>query len=168
MTMSSRRRSSGATPGPGIQCLPTVPGRSLTPGVADAMQIALRRRLRLALPLTSNTCGGPAPHCGRSQDAVGDQPAACPHTGLLAGARVGPSGWRRYGRGGSFLNNGLHTHTHQGFKLQLQRDTFGEAFNSHRTHFIHHSMARILVPDEYFKPPFHGLFYGPSFYPRYG
>ena len=33
------------------------------------------------LPLTSNTCGGPTPGSGRSQD---DPAVACPRTGLLA------------------------------------------------------------------------------------
>ena len=49
----------------------------------EAMQIALRRRLRQPLPLHSNTCG--PPHgCRGAVDRFGDHALACPRTGLLA------------------------------------------------------------------------------------
>ena len=49
------------------------------------MQIALRRRLRLQLPLAPGRCGSAAePGCGRRTDAYGDHALACPRTGLLA------------------------------------------------------------------------------------
>ena len=49
------------------------------------MQIALRRRLRLPLPLAPLRCGeGGAHGCGRHTDEFGDHSLACPRTGLLA------------------------------------------------------------------------------------
>ena len=50
------------------------------------MAIALRRRLRLPLPLTTARCGQ-VPHthgCGRLIDPLGDHLGACPRTGALA------------------------------------------------------------------------------------
>ena len=49
------------------------------------MHFALRRRLRLALPLTQRYCGGDGfPGCGAVLDVLGDYAAACPRSGLLA------------------------------------------------------------------------------------
>ena len=65
-----------------LQAIPSDPDTSLTP---EAMQIALRRRLRLQLPLAPGRCGSAAePGCGRRTDAFGDHALACPRTGLLA------------------------------------------------------------------------------------
>ena len=47
------------------------------------MQLALRHRLRLPLPLCPNRCG-PGPRCGQRVDPLGDHALACPRTGLLA------------------------------------------------------------------------------------
>ena len=64
----------------------------------QSMPIALRRRLRLPLPLCSSRCG-PNPGCGGAMDPYGDDALACPRTGLLARrgcqsrrARLGPHG----------------------------------------------------------------------------
>ena len=66
----------------------------------DVMQIALRRRLRLALPLAPATCGDRgAPGCGQRSDAFGDHPLACPRTGPLAQrAKVVERAWCRVAR----------------------------------------------------------------------
>ena len=48
------------------------------------MHVAMRRRLRLPLPLTALQCGAECRHgCGAEVDAYGDHHLACPHTGLL-------------------------------------------------------------------------------------
>ena len=48
------------------------------------MHVALRRRLRLPLPLTGRRCGAQGRHgCGAEVDAYGDHCHACPRTGLL-------------------------------------------------------------------------------------
>ena len=53
-------------------------------------QTALRRRLRLPLPLIGRCCGDDAtPGCRAVLDEYGDHLAACPRTGLLA-RRAGP------------------------------------------------------------------------------
>ena len=58
------------------------PGTTLPPA---HMHVALRRRLRLALPLTHRYCGGDGfPGCGAALDVLGDHAAACPRSGLLA------------------------------------------------------------------------------------
>ena len=64
---------------------PTEPhaGAWLTAIPPRAMQIALRRRLRLPLPLCSSRCGS-NPRCGGAMDPYGDHAVACPRTGLLA------------------------------------------------------------------------------------
>ena len=55
------RSQSGPRAGAWLTALPTEPGLQLKP---LRMQIALRRRLRLPLPLSSNICGGPGrPGC---------------------------------------------------------------------------------------------------------
>ena len=56
-------------------------GTTLPP---EVMQIALRRRLRLRLPLGPATCGQEGHGCGRRLDAWGDHALACPSTGYLA------------------------------------------------------------------------------------
>ena len=48
------------------------------------MLIALRRRLRLPLPVAQGRCGAHGPGCGAAVDVYGDHYAACPRTGLLA------------------------------------------------------------------------------------
>ena len=47
------------------------------------MQLALRRRLRMPLPISHGRCG-PTQSCGRQVDRFGDHALACPRTGLLA------------------------------------------------------------------------------------
>ena len=44
------------------------------------MQVALRRRLRLALPLCASRCG-PNPGCGEMVDALGDHALSMPQDG---------------------------------------------------------------------------------------
>ena len=52
--------------------------------VPALFQIALRRRLRLPLPMRPRWCGDQSrPGCGHEMDAYGDHEAACPVTGLL-------------------------------------------------------------------------------------
>ena len=62
------------------------------------LRVALRRRLRLRLPIASGRCG-PSPGCGGPVDLFGDHALACPRTGLLARRRAGmdPSGARGSG-----------------------------------------------------------------------
>ena len=62
------------------------------------MQLALRRRLRLPLHLSSRRCG-PSPGCGAQVDAFGDHALACPRTGLLARrAKILERAWVRVAR----------------------------------------------------------------------
>ena len=61
-----------------------VPSEAGTTLPADRMLIALRRRLRLPLPVAQGRCGAHGPGCGAAVDVYGDHYAACPHTGLLA------------------------------------------------------------------------------------
>ncbi|OLP74749.1 hypothetical protein AK812_SmicGene45628 [Symbiodinium microadriaticum] len=64
----------------------------------QAMQLALRRRLRLPLPLRLNRCG-PSPGCGGLVDVFGDHALACPRTGLLARrAKIVERAWVRVAR----------------------------------------------------------------------
>ena len=75
------RSQSGPRAGAWLTALPTEPGLQLKP---LRMQIALRRRLRLPLPLSSNICGGPGrPGCRGHVDVYGDHRAACPRSGLI-------------------------------------------------------------------------------------
>ena len=63
-----------------LAAAPTDPGATLPPA---HMHVALRRRLRLALPLTHRHCGGDGfPGCGAVLDVL--HAAACPRSGLLA------------------------------------------------------------------------------------
>ena len=75
------RSQSGPRSGAWLTALPTEAGFCLSP---LRMQTALRRRLRLPLPLRTNRCGGDGlPGCGARVDAWGDHAAACPRAGLL-------------------------------------------------------------------------------------
>ena len=64
--------------------LGTVPSEAGTTIPPDRMLIALRRRLRLPLPVAQGRCGARGPGCGAAVDVHGDHYAACPRTGLLA------------------------------------------------------------------------------------
>ena len=64
--------------------LGTVPSEAGTTIPPDRMLIALRRRLRLPLPVAQGRCGAHGPGCGAAVDVYGDHYAACPRTGLLA------------------------------------------------------------------------------------
>ena len=64
--------------------LGTVPSEAGTTIAPDRMLIALRRRLRLPLPVARGRCGAHGPGCGAAVDVYGDHYAACPRTGLLA------------------------------------------------------------------------------------
>ena len=76
------RSQSGPHAGAWLAAVPTDPGTTLPPA---HMHVALRRRLRLALPLTHRYCGGDGfPGCGAALDVLGDHAAACPRSGLLA------------------------------------------------------------------------------------
>ncbi|CAL1156747.1 unnamed protein product [Cladocopium goreaui] len=86
MTPATRalvRSQSGPAAGAWLTAIPTEPATTLAPHL---MAIALRRRLRLPLPLTTARCGQvPNTHgCGRLVDPLGDHLAACPRTGALA------------------------------------------------------------------------------------
>ena len=90
------RSQAGPQAGAWLTAIPSDEAHVLAP---EAMQIALRRRLRLALPLTSNTCGGNMPGCGRPLDPLGDHAVACPRTGLLARrAKIVEHAWVRVAR----------------------------------------------------------------------
>ena len=76
------RSQSGPQAGAWLSAMPADPGAVLTP---EAMQLALRRRLRLPLPLTYRRCGDGTGHgCGAAIDAFGDHYATCTRTGLPA------------------------------------------------------------------------------------
>ena len=74
------RSQGGAHAGAWLSAVPSEPALTLAP---QAMQLALRRRLRLPLPLSPNRCG-PSPGCGQQVDEYGDHALACPRTELLA------------------------------------------------------------------------------------
>ena len=66
---------SGPHAGVWLAAVPTDPGTTLPPA---HMHVALRRRLRLALPLTHRYCGGDGfPGCGAALDVLGDRAADC-------------------------------------------------------------------------------------------
>jgi len=93
------RSGSGRQAGCWLQTLPVCPGTRMEPAL---FQVALRRRLRLPLPLAHRTCGQITGHGCRNQlDALGDHLAACPRTGLLA-RRANPleRTWTRVAREG--------------------------------------------------------------------
>ncbi|CAK0815499.1 unnamed protein product, partial [Prorocentrum cordatum] len=76
------RSGSGPRAAYWLHTLPTTEGHVFKPARFLA---ALRRRLRLPLPLLPHTCGAAAhPGCRARLDTLGDHLAACPRTGLLA------------------------------------------------------------------------------------
>ena len=76
------RSQAGPHAGAWLAAIPADPATTLAP---DIMHLALRRRLRLPLPLTRARCGGErAPGCRALVDNLGDHALACPRTGLLA------------------------------------------------------------------------------------
>ena len=76
------RSQAGPHAGVWLAAIPTHPATTLPPNL---MHLALRRRMRLPLPLTRARCGGDgAPGCGAVVDNLGDHVLACPRTGLLA------------------------------------------------------------------------------------
>ena len=78
-----------------LTAIPAEPATTLAP---QAMQLALRHRLRMPLPLCHGKCG-PAPSCGAQVDRLGDHALACPRTGLLARrAKVVERVWARAAR----------------------------------------------------------------------
>ena len=91
------RSASGPRAAEWLTALPTGPGFRLT---SSRCQVALRRRIRLPLPLLHRCCGGDGtPGCQGILDSVGDHLAACPRTGFLA-RRAGPveRTWTRVAR----------------------------------------------------------------------
>ena len=78
--------------------LTAIPCENTTTLPPQAMQVALRRRFFLALPLCAIRCG-PNPGCGEMVDALGDHALACPRTGLLARrAKIVERAWVRVAR----------------------------------------------------------------------
>ncbi len=76
------RSGSGPRAAYWLHTLPTTEGHEFKPARFLA---ALRRRLRLPLPLLPHTCGATGhPGCRARLDTLGDHLAACPRTGLLA------------------------------------------------------------------------------------
>ena len=76
------RSQAGAHAGEWLRAIPTDEGTQLLP--LD-MQLALRRRLHLPLPLAASRCGGQGkPGCRALVDQFGDHRAACARSGLLA------------------------------------------------------------------------------------
>ena len=89
------RSQAGPHAGAWLTAVPIDPATTLQP---HAMQLALRRRLRLPLHLSSRRCG-PSPGCGAQVDAFGDHALACPRTGLLARrAKILERAWVRVAR----------------------------------------------------------------------
>ena len=91
------RSAAGPHAGFWLQALPTCEGTTME---AATFQVALRRRLRLPLPLVHRTCGQAVGHGCRSHvDDLGDHLAACNRTGLLA-RRANPieRAWTRVAR----------------------------------------------------------------------
>ena len=78
--------------------LAAIPAEPATPLAPQAMQLALRRRLRMPLPICHGRCG-PTHGCGAQVDRLGDHALACPRTGLLARrAKVVERAWVRVAR----------------------------------------------------------------------
>ena len=83
--------------------LTAIPDETATTLPPQAILVALRRRLRLALPLCPSRCG-PNPGCGGTVDAFGDHALASKNrlagqTCQNRGARLGPSGAGSCGAG---------------------------------------------------------------------
>ena len=91
------RSQSGPHAAAWLTAIPTDPGTTLSP---EEMQVALRRRLRLPLPLASRHCGGERRYgCGAPLDPFGDHATACHRTGLLARrAKLVELAWLRVAR----------------------------------------------------------------------
>ena len=90
------RSQAGAQAGAWLTAIPADVSTALSPG---SMQVALRRRMRLPLPIAPNRCGGEGPGCGGVADAFGDHALACPRAGLLARrAKVVERAWVRVAR----------------------------------------------------------------------
>ena len=76
------RSASGPRAAYWLHTLPTTEGHTFKPA---RFQAALRRRLRLPLPILPHRCGAAGhPGCRAPMDPLGDHLAACPRTGLLA------------------------------------------------------------------------------------
>ena len=75
------RSQSGPHAAAWLGAIPGEAGSALPP---DRMLLAMRRRLRLPLPIAPHRCGAHGHGCGAAVDAFGDHHAACPRTGLLA------------------------------------------------------------------------------------
>ena len=85
------RSQAGPHAGAWLTAIPAEPATTLPP---QAMQLALRRRLRLPLPRRLSRCG-PSPGCGE----LVDHALACPRTGLLARrAKIVERAWVRVAR----------------------------------------------------------------------
>ena len=85
------RSQSGPQAGAWLTAIPSEPACALPP---QAMLLALRRRLRLPLPLCASRCGPPG--CGGEVDAFGDHALACTRTGLIARrAKIAERAWVR-------------------------------------------------------------------------
>ena len=83
--------------------LTAIPAEAATTLPPQAMLVALRRRLRLALPLCPSRCS-PNPNCGGTVDAFGDHARMSKYrlvgqTCQSRGARLGPSGTGSRGAG---------------------------------------------------------------------
>lgn len=92
------RSQAGPGAGAWLLAVPSDPGTTLP---LPAMNIALRRRLRLPLPVTAATCGvdGRGHGCGGPLDPYGDHALACPRSGALARrAPVVERAWVRVAR----------------------------------------------------------------------
>ena len=88
------RSQSGPQAGAWLTAIPSEPACALPP---QAMLLALRRRLRLPLPLCASRCGPPG--CGGEVDAFGDHALACTRTGLIARrAKIVERAWVRVAR----------------------------------------------------------------------
>ena len=82
LSLPPSSRALRARMGDGCGPSPQTKARKLLP--VD-MQLALRRRLRLPLPLAAPRCGGQGkPGCRALVDQFGDHRAACARSGLLA------------------------------------------------------------------------------------
>ena len=76
------RSQAGPHAGAWLAAIPADPATALAP---DLMHLALRRRMRLPLPITRARCGGDGtPGCRALAHNLGDHAMACPRTGLLA------------------------------------------------------------------------------------
>ena len=97
------RSQSGAHAGAWLHATPCEPGLALDPA---RMQIALRRRLRLPLPLRPALCGSDeGPGCGGRVDPFGDHEAACSNSGRLQKrAKPVERAWIRVAREGVGAN----------------------------------------------------------------